>query len=201
MGAALWGVWHTLSKAALHVSFLCSKLPKSTEWTAGFWMRSLHVFLVLPYHEVEVTTRCVANMDLRDCGTSGSSLPRHSLLHFQHTKRKLCYKEPTPIPTSQDTHSCQKSVYRAMPMRDAYKGSFRSLSFWCTMHTLSLSLGHFMSSVFMICMCYVRMCYVCAMYVCMYLTLDCLCTYVCVYVSVCVNTVLKYSSSERSYSL
>ena len=134
-------------------------------------------------------------------GLEGSSLPRHSLLHFQHTKRKLCYKEPTPIPTSQDTHSCQKSVYRAMAMRDAYKGSFRSLSFWCTMHTLSLSLGHFMSSVFMICMCYVRMCYVCAMYVCMYLTLDCLCTYVCVYVSVCVNTVLKYSYSERSYSL
>ena len=124
---------------------------------------------------------------------------------FSTQKGKLCYKEPTPIPTSQDTHSCQKSVYRAMAMRDAYKGSFRSLSFWCTMHTLSLSLGHFMSSVFMICMCYVRMCYVrmcyvCAMYVCMYLTLDCLCTYICVYVSVCVNTVLKYSSSERSYS-
>ena len=51
-----------LSKAALHVSFLCSKLPKSTERNAGVWMRSLHVLLVLPYREVEVTTRCVANI-------------------------------------------------------------------------------------------------------------------------------------------
>ena len=70
----------------------------------------------------------------------------------------------------------------------------------------------YMLCTYVLCICYVYAMYVCAMYmlctyvlcicyVCMYLTLDCLCTYVCVYVSVCVNTVLKYSPSERSYSL